>query len=286
MKTSQYLYPSAFYSKVRELLEENEALNNYLIGTLLRLGKGEHAGKAYEEDKLRMLLVEEEGRAVACGIQAPPQQIMLYTSPGKEGAALSMVDFYKARGWDFTGLIGEERSIEVFRGAWGGAWGPVHVSIAYQLHSTQPPRPVPGQYRKATEEDRALVLDWFGKFMVEALGDWNGGTPRNPEVEERIVDRTLGQGHFYIWEDGSPQCMAAYSRPMERGICISHVYTPLENRGKGYASNLVHAMSRQALGEGYQWLALFADGANPSSNKIYQRIGYREAGRSAIQLKQ
>jgi predicted GNAT family acetyltransferase len=53
------------------------------------------------------------------------------------------------------------------------------------------------------------------------------------------------------------------------------VYTPPECRGKGYGSAVTAAASQWALDAGAENVLLFTDLANPTSNSIYQRIGYR-----------
>ncbi len=59
------------------------------------------------------------------------------------------------------------------------------------------------------------------------------------------------------------------------GIRIGPVYTPPADRGQGYASALVAAVSQAQLDAGRRFCFLYADLANPTSNKIYQAIGYR-----------
>lgn len=55
---------------------------------------------------------------------------------------------------------------------------------------------------------------------------------------------------------------------------IGPVYTPAEHRGRGYASAAVAAVSRRLLADGSR-VCLFTDQANPTSNKIYQQLGFR-----------
>jgi predicted GNAT family acetyltransferase len=56
------------------------------------------------------------------------------------------------------------------------------------------------------------------------------------------------------------------------------VYTPPEHRRRGYATALVADLSRHALRTGAERCMLFTDLANPTSNRIYARIGYRRCG--------
>jgi predicted GNAT family acetyltransferase len=79
----------------------------------------------------------------------------------------------------------------------------------------------------------------------------------------------------YVWEDaGEVVAFAGVAGPTPRGIRIGPVYTPPDRRGRGYASNLVAEVSRRQLASGRNFCFLFTDLANPTSNHIYQTIGY------------
>jgi predicted GNAT family acetyltransferase len=80
----------------------------------------------------------------------------------------------------------------------------------------------------------------------------------------------------WFWEtDGQRVSLAVAVGPTPNGIRIGRVYTPPERRGHGYASNLVAQLSAQLLAQGKKFCYLFTDIANPTSNSIYQKIGYR-----------
>ena len=53
------------------------------------------------------------------------------------------------------------------------------------------------------------------------------------------------------------------------------VYTPPALRRRGFASALVAAVSAVGLASGKEVCVLYTDLANPTSNSIYQKIGYR-----------
>lgn len=55
---------------------------------------------------------------------------------------------------------------------------------------------------------------------------------------------------------------------------IGPVYTPRERRGRGYASAAVAQVSRMLCNQGVR-IYLFTDQANPTSNGIYQALGFR-----------
>ena len=79
----------------------------------------------------------------------------------------------------------------------------------------------------------------------------------------------------YIWEDGGPVSMLQATGATPHGIRIGAVYTPPELRRRGYASALTAAASQAELDRGRRWCFLFTNLANPTSNRIYQAIGYR-----------
>ena len=79
-----------------------------------------------------------------------------------------------------------------------------------------------------------------------------------------------------IWEKkGIPVSMAGYAGPTPNGIRIGAVYTPPEQRKKGYASAVTGGLSQHMLDLGYRFCFLFTDLLNPTSNHIYQQIGYK-----------
>ena len=69
--------------------------------------------------------------------------------------------------------------------------------------------------------------------------------------------------------------MAAWAGRAERGVRVNFVYTPREYRRRGFASACVADLTQQLLAEGHAFCCLFTDLANPTSNSIYQTIGYR-----------
>ena len=88
----------------------------------------------------------------------------------------------------------------------------------------------------------------------------------------------MRQRGVFLWEDdGAPVSMAGYSGPTPNGIRVVAVYTPPHLRGRGYATTCVAALSQRLLEGGRKLVFLFTDLANPTSNHIYQEIGYEPA---------
>ena len=69
--------------------------------------------------------------------------------------------------------------------------------------------------------------------------------------------------------------MAVLSRQVA-GVCrVSTVYTPPDRRQRGYGGAVTAAVSQQALEAGAAEVVLYTDLANPTSNALYQRLGYQ-----------
>ena len=117
--------------------------------------------------------------------------------------------------------------------------------------------PDPAAFRE--EARRSLIRDEAAHgLLLSILDDIDRG--RWPEVERTWV---------------RPVAMAAAVGPTPGGIRISAVYTPPAERRRGYATALVAALGRAQLEVGRRFCLLDTDLANPTSNAVYRRIGYR-----------
>ena len=176
------------------------------------------------------------------------------------------------------GLVGPTEPTARFAARWTDATGqPAKVEVAertFRLSKVIPPdRPAPGSWRFVDVQDRDLIADWLVAFSSEAM-------PEAPPIPDPVAaaDRWIAQvGRIgYVWEDGGAVVsLVGAGGETPHGIRIAPVYTPPERRSRGYASSLTAAASQDQLDRGRQFVFLFTDLANPTSNKIYQAIGYQ-----------
>jgi predicted GNAT family acetyltransferase len=136
----------------------------------------------------------------------------------------------------------------------------------YELLEMGEPPGVAGRLRQAASADRALMIQWTRAFQEEV------GEPA--EDAERRVDQGLAAGQLWVWDDGESVSMAVARQPVECVVRVAGVYTPASRRKRGYAEAGVHALSKHLREAGYRCI-LYTDLANPTSNAIYRRIGYR-----------
>ncbi len=140
----------------------------------------------------------------------------------------------------------------------------------FRLAGLTPPPPPPGRARVATAGDRELLVEWTNAFHREAN---ESGRPDSGPV----VDSRLAFGGQWLWESETGEPVATAARtPVVGGMArVAPVYTPPERRGQGYGGAVTVAVSQAAQESGAREVVLFTDLANPTSNALYQRLGYR-----------
>jgi predicted GNAT family acetyltransferase len=134
------------------------------------------------------------------------------------------------------------------------------------------PDPVPGAWRAVGSADLDLIERWLRAFADEAgilMVDSRAA------AEDSI-------GRLWFWEvDGVVVSMAGHAAvvvtPGAVVARIGPVYTPPEHRGRRYGSAITAAVVERLLPE-VDAIMLYTDAANPTSNAVYERIGFRHVG--------
>jgi len=253
-----------------ELLRGSPARNTILLGaaeTLRARGRAAFGGEA----PLFGWWAEPDGEVTAAFLHTPPYQPVLTSMPEWQAAALAQA--LAARRRPATGVNGDEPAAAAFAAAWQQLTGDT-VTLAmrsrlYRLGRLRPPQPMPpGQPRPAGPADRDLLLAWHQAFHHEAH---SGGSA---DFGHQIDDR-LSYGGLTLWETaGEPVSLAGLTRPAAGQVRVGPVYTPPARRGRGYGGAVTAAVSRAARDAGAAEVVLFTDLANPTSNALYQRLGY------------
>jgi uncharacterized protein len=89
------------------------------------------------------------------------------------------------------------------------------------------------------------------------------------------VERWLAANVLFDWVvDGEAAAHGVVMPIGADGARVLAIYTPPENRGRGYAQAMTAALTQRALDQG-RWCTLFTDADNPITNKIYPKVGYR-----------
>lgn len=217
---------------------------------------------------------QDSGSIDGAFLQTPPFPMLVASLP--DGSADSFVALLTSGATRLTGVNLDASREASFSASWQRAAGAA-VSVymrsrLFRLAGLVPPDPFPpGAARVADSGDTELLVDWHVAFGAESGS--GGGDPRRT-----VTDRLSHRGYL-LWEaDGVPVAMAGLSRNVCGVVRVQAVYTPPEHRRRGYGGAVTTSVTQAALDAGAADVVLFTDLANPTSNALYQRLGYRPVG--------
>ncbi|MCF2150506.1 GNAT family N-acetyltransferase [Desmonostoc muscorum LEGE 12446] len=270
MKVYRFQNATEFYARVKDYLLNQEAMHNLLLGISHTLIENPERF----EEKPYLSTVEVNGDIVAVAMRTPPRPLLLSEIKDFQAVELLAQDLSISYP-SLPGVNAPTDEAQAFTLAWHSLTGQSYqLKVAlrtFKLEKVKPISQVTGYLRLATEDDRELLKNWHEAFSLEALG----------EIEldaERWVQGVLRQGTAYLWQDEVAVSIACHGGTTPNGARVGMVYTPPEHRRRGYASASVAALSQTLLDRGNRFCFLFTDLANPTSNHIYQEIGYQPVG--------
>jgi predicted GNAT family acetyltransferase len=259
-----------FLTRTRAFLSAHEAEHNLPLGLLGRLRT---EPRLYGFDPT-FVVVEEEGHVVGCLLRTPPHGVVLSrfaSLDAVDAVAVAVHDIHPA----LPGAVGPTGVVARFASTWTSLVDvAARLGIRQRVHAASAVQRLPrasGGMRRAGPDDLLTVVDWITAFGDEALGE--AAHVEGAEATYRRVDADP-DGAWLLWDDGGPVSLAAYGSPTPTGTRVGPVYTPPELRGRGYATSLVAELTAERLAAGLSYCFLFTDLANPTSNAIYERIGY------------
>lgn len=141
-------------------------------------------------------------------------------------------------------------------------------------HHTIKPKQCDGVLDKPNEGDRKILEKYWYDDNIEM----NGTEPITKEQAKKDVDGFINTDNFFVLRNSQNKivCMAGY-RITDNQAKLNHVYTPAEERRKGYAANLIYLMTNDLLDRGLVPL-LYTDYNYIPSNKAYINAGYEDTG--------
>jgi uncharacterized protein len=251
-----------FLDRAQSWLVEHEAENNLILSIAAQLVKTPR-NDAY------FATVESDDGIVGCAFRTPPHKLGVTRMPLDAAGVLArhVTSVFGST----SGVLGpEEVARDVAHAIAAEAGGKIEEagrSRIYQLAQViPPPMPPRGKMRAALPGETDLLIAWMEAFARETH---HGRDDARTYMQSHLVNRTV-----FVWDDGGPKASAVWAGITPNGVRVGFVFTPAESRGRGYASAITAAVSRRALDSGYDFCCLYTDLSNPTSNSIYQKIGY------------
>jgi predicted GNAT family acetyltransferase len=253
-----------FTDDVLEILNRHEIQNNLLY-------------KNIGDDKFMASVKDDDGNIILTAARTPSRPMTLYETDNvrNDDAAEFFAQSLVGYDIDVDCVITEKELAKSFCEKYSKLTNKTYHNneslVLYVLEKVNTIKPISGSFRKASEADMFFLPYWLADFVPACnLGEYNlaGG------IEG--ANKKIETGDAYLWVDEYPVSLASKTREVSDCAIIAQVYTPPNLRGKGYSTACVAALSQKLLDDGYKYCALYADCANPASNRVYQKIGYKE----------
>jgi GNAT superfamily N-acetyltransferase len=277
--------PAEFLAVAEEHLAADPVVTTVMATVTSRHRDERAAGEPSPVDRPEWWAVVRDAEGTVTGLamrtaRTPPHP--MFVLPMTDAAALALARAIHARGETVGGLNGSLPAAQVCAGELarlqGGTVEVAQHTRLFELGELVPPIGVPGKLRTATLDDFDLAKEWVDRFMHDA--DLQAG--RDPaahgreQIEPDDLRRRIEGATYWFWLDGEGERvhLTGANAPAFGVARIGPVYTPPEHRRRGYAGAAVARVSQIFLDAGAR-VCLYTDQANPTSNGIYQAIGYR-----------
>jgi uncharacterized protein len=261
-----------FHTSAAEFLDtsgafllRNEIANCVMLGSALRIRDkvGKHGTGTY------FASMQSNGETCAVAFFSPTRPLQL-TSMSPAMLELLIYDM-RQRNLTPSEISSDAQTAREFAVRWSEInkleYIEDHTFRVYQLQKLIPPKAVVGRLRVASPADVKLVAEWAEAFDTEVeFGD-------APGIRDLVL-LALQEQRMYVWDVGGPVCMLMRNAPTPNAERVSVVYTPPEQRGKGYGAAANAALAQIILDSGKRYACLFSEVRNPISNKMYVNIGY------------
>lgn len=264
-----------FLEQAGPLLYRDEATNSLMLGLCGNILRAKESSKTPPV----FVRILKDGSTVTAAVQTPPMNLVITFAKTDELECLAK--FLKETHVEFPGVVGPAAESEAFSTIWSKLSGRSRrlgmAQKIYKIEKVVIPSTM-GYLRLAQMEDVNLVTQWLVEFGDESLPP-----PERKSFEEQrpYALHAIENQLAYLWlVDEMAVSMAHVGRPTQNGISVRAVYTPQNLRKRGFASAVVAHLSQKLLNSGKIFCVLYTDLSNPTSNKIYQNVGYQEVADS------
>lgn len=276
MQFKLYTDVHEFFKDTYDVLMRHETQNMILLGNIIMGHKGIDKTDWRDPEKWLMATISDDKGIQLTALMTPPHNITLYATDNliNPEAINCLIDGLINR--EIPGVTTEKNLAEHFAKAYTLRKGlTIKTTMSqriYELTAVNPDIPKIGHIRLLNEKDIHFFPYWAEAFY--AGGSYGKTEMTIPQHAEHYLYR-IASNKLYILEDqGIPVSMAGFTRELQTAIGVAFVYTPPYLRRKGYATSIVAQISQLALDQGFTRCVLYTDLANPTSNSIYQKIGY------------
>ena len=278
MQFKNYDNVHEFYAKTYDVLMRHEAQNLIPLGNIIIGYEGKDKTDWRDPVNWLMATVSDTEGIRLTAVMTPPHNLTIYATDNVINDEAIDCLIKGLANEPIPGVMAEKTLAERFAKAHLAKMNVCGKTAMeqriYELTAVNKDVSQSGTIRLLDEKDMAFFPYWFEAFCA-AVEHHDKAVMNIPKEAEPYMHR-LSKKKLYVLEvEGIPVSLAGFTREMETVIGVAPVYTPPYYRSRGYATSCVAQISQLALDKGYKKCVLYTDLANPTSNSIYQKIGYR-----------
>lgn len=264
----RYSNVKTYFAENQNYLMQSEINNNLIIGLI----------KSYENimeipNQVYVLTVFDDSEPKLTFFKNTTKGILAGNNADKKDCEL-LIEYLQNQIVLIEGIVGDEEYIETFMSVFPLKISSMKKLISHELSNVNEVPLSKGLARLANESEIDILAHWSFLFQEEE----NLFPKKTLEGFVQLVKNLVNNSVLYVWEiNNEIVSMAAIVRDTPNFQIVGAVFTPVNQRKKGYASSLVHFVSQLIVDKGKK-AGLFTNAGNPTSNKIYQKIGYNPKG--------
>ncbi|UJR11168.1 hypothetical protein I4U23_015349 [Adineta vaga] len=266
----KYDRTSTFLNDCKIYLMQNECENNVILGICNRF-----LNKSIDLEKsILIATIDKNGTIISCAVTTDNKPALATFITESDAAIKPMVDYFHCHQINLKGVTGKTAIVNGFLKMYSK---PIVQSTVLLLNIIKDLKNIElvqnSELKLATIQDLPILTVWLKNFQIAA-----GLLPLKPDEEIRATTENKIQKKLLyklvVNEDQQIVSMVAIARETDNFAILSWVYTPSNLRNKGFASTAVYKLTELVINTQQKHCALFTDKLNPTSNKIYQNIGY------------
>lgn len=283
MLVKEYNHAQDFLENYESILLEQEAVSQLVLYSAYHGCQALMDDEPYESQANQSVYgaVLDEDRVILLFCNVIPYNLVVYTPETNHinQACAALAKFLGSRHTVIKGISARHDVCQDFieeykkyiRCSFAEKLG-IHIM---ELREVKELTPIEGLHRPALPEEAKLAAQWMIEFQMESLAtemDYEAALDR---AEHLIREHKI---YFYENEEKKAVTMAAAARKLAHGTAITYIYTPEENRGKGYAAANIYYLVKELLDQGNEFCTLFVDKKNMLSARAYEKVGFVSIG--------
>lgn len=272
MRSRRFSNPEQFRDHVEPFLLQHEAENNLILGILTGIINGR-----YDAYPPYLATVEDDDGIVLVALRTPPHNLLLSVTADLQSIPIIVADvqtIYETLSGISTVSDVAQGFVEVWHKQTGQTYHLKMDQGIYKLESVNALDYANGALRAVRDDDFDLLVEWKRAFQSGIFGEVSLDDAQSSL--KKLLEQPRDQAQLFVWDvNGKPVSMAGYTGATPNGFRVTYVYTPTDYRRNGYATACTAGVSQRVLDMGRSFCFLYTDLDNPTSNHIYQEIGYQ-----------